>query len=77
MTNKQLEKLDIHRDGDKRNPNRYWCNTTQSSMNIFNTDTVKSVLERIFNEGIEQGIRLGKEQRSEQIKSILNNDDLS
>lgn len=76
MTTKQLERIGIFKDSTKLKPFKYWCNVTQKHMNIYKTDTLEDVVKAIFEEGIEQGIKEGKEQRSKQIKGLLNNDDL-
>lgn len=76
MTTKQLERIGIIKDGSKLKPFKYWCNVTQCHMNIYKTDTMEDVVKAIYEEGIEQGIKEGKEQRSKQIKGLLNNDDL-
>ena len=76
MTTKQLEKIGIVKDGGKLKPFRHWCNATQSHIHIYKTDTLEDVVKAIYEEGIEQGIKEGKEQRSNQIKGLLNNDDL-
>ena len=77
MTDKQLDKLGIHKDGPKRLfPNRYWCNATQSNINIHRQDPPEGVVEIIFEEGVRQGRIEGKITRSEQIRGILHNTDI-
>ncbi|AGO47291.1 hypothetical protein Phi19:1_gp045 [Cellulophaga phage phi19:1] len=76
MTTKQLEKIGIIRDGGKLKPFNYWCNVTQSHIKIYKTDTMEDVVKAIYEKGIEDGVKEGKEQRSKQIKGLLNNDDL-
>ena len=76
MTTKQLERIGIFKDSSKLKPFRHWCNATQSHINIAKNDTLEDVVKWIFEEGFEQGVKEGKEQRSKQIKGLLNNDDL-
>jgi hypothetical protein len=75
MTTKQLEKIGIIKDGGKLKPFNYWCNVTQSSIKIYSTDTMEDVVKAIYDQGIEDGIREGKKQRSNQINDLLNNQD--
>lgn len=75
MTDLQLTKLDIHSLKTKLKPNLYWCNTTQSEMKIFKSYTPKDVLQMIYDAAHEQGIEVGKQQRSQEFKSLLNIDD--
>ena len=75
MTDKQLEKLGIYRDGGKVRPNRYWCNTTQDHWIIYKSDTMEQILALVFENGKEQGIVEGKIQRSNQFSDLLNNTD--
>jgi hypothetical protein len=76
MTDKELEKIGIIRDGGNLRPNRYWCNTLQDHINILRTDTMEDVLGYIFKEGVERGIKEGKEKRSNEIMGLLKNEDL-
>ena len=76
MTTKQLENIGVIKYSSKMKPFKHWCNATQTYMNISKTDTLEDVVKAIFEEGIEQGIKEGKEQRSNQIKGLLNNEDL-
>lgn len=76
MTKLQLEKLGMISTQTKLCPNRYWCNTTLTQINIYSTTTMEEVLEMIFDEGKVQGIISGKEQRSNDFMNLLNNTDL-
>ena len=76
MTTKQLERIGIFKDSTKLKPFNHWCNVTESFMNIYKTETLEDVVKRIYEEGVTDGIKEGKEQRSKQIKGLLNNDDL-
>lgn len=76
MTDKQLEKLDLYREG-KMSPNKYWSNTTQSTLIIFRSATLESVATQIFEEGVSQGVEKGMRKRSEQISDLLNNRDIN
>ena len=76
MTARQLEKMGIIMERTKLNPNRYWCNTTQDYLTIHKTDTMETILQMIFDSGMEQGIEYGKRQRSQQFKGLLECTDL-
>ena len=76
MTDKQLQSLGIYKDNSKLKPYQYYCNVTSSYINVYKTDTPEKILEFIYNEGIENDIKLGKEQRSNEIKKLLNNTDI-
>jgi hypothetical protein len=71
LTDKQLEKLGIIKDGGKLNPRRYWCNPAQIHMIILATTDVEHVISMIFDEGIRQGIEEGKKIRSKQMNNLL------
>ena len=75
MTDKQLEKLHIHRDGGKLKPNNYWCNTTQSNMKIYRQNTYEDVMQMIYDEAYNQGVEEGKSRRSRELKALIFGDD--
>lgn len=52
--------------------NQYWCDVTRSNLKIFRHDTLKDLLERVYEEGLVLGRLQGKEQRSTEIKKLLN-----
>ena len=73
MTDNQLAKLDIHPDKSKLHPVRYWCNVTQTHMNIVRATTPEDIVRRIHAIGMDQGIEEGKEIRSLEFKNLINN----
>jgi len=72
MTEKQLEKMGIHRDGGRMYPNRYFCIATNSYLTIYKNDTQEDIMKSIYEKGIERGTEEGKMKRSEEFKSLLN-----
>ena len=77
MTDKQLEKLGIYPSMNTLKPKKYWCEVTESYMIIHRDMTLKDIVTNIYAIGIEKGINKGKKQRSKQIMSLLNNDDIN
>ncbi len=76
MTDKQLERMGIYRDGGRLYPKRYWCNITQGYMNIEKTnETYESIVKRIYERGLKDGISEGKSMRSKEFMDLLNNND--
>lgn len=73
MTDKQLEKLDIHPDKSLfMKKNRYWCNTCQEYLNIPRWYKYKDVINLIYKLGKNHGIEEGKESRSQEFRELLN-----
>jgi len=74
MSVEELEKLGIIFDGSILNKYRYWCNTTQSYLDIPEGYTGEQIMDMIYNNGKEYGIEIGKRERSSEIKALLNNE---
>jgi hypothetical protein len=73
MKDEELEKLGILADKSTLHPNRYWCNTTQTQINIHKMTSAEDIMTMIFKEGYGQGIETGKAQRSQEFKNLINN----
>lgn len=76
MTKEELGIMGLYQEDQQLYPNRYWCNVTQSSFTIDGNETPETIMDKVFQEGIRQGIRDGMERRSEQIMALLNNTDI-
>jgi hypothetical protein len=73
MDDLELEKLGLIADKTKLNPNRYWCNTTQTEIKIAKGTTPEQLMHKIFEQGYVLGIETGKAQRSQEFKNLINN----
>ncbi len=76
MTKSQLKNLGIIPEKSKLHPNRYWCNVTQNYIDISRNDSDEQIIQQIYDSGVNDGIKEGKEQRSSQILSLLTNNDI-
>lgn len=74
MTDKLLEKFEIFPEKTRMNSHRYWCNVTQPYLTITKDMTHTDLLEEILKIGKEEGIEIGKAQRSDEIKKLINNE---
>ena len=72
----QLEQIGIYHEESKLKPFKYWCNITQGYLKITDKMTMEDVVKMVYEKGIELGLRDGKEQRSNEFKRLLNNEDL-
>lgn len=72
MTDYQLSKMEIIPDKTINNPRRYWCNITESHVNIFRHDTQKDIIDWIYTEAFNNGVREGKTIRSKEFKALIN-----
>jgi hypothetical protein len=73
MNDTELEKLGVIADKTALNPNRYWCNVTQTEIKIAKGTTAEQIMTKIFEQGYLQGIDTGKAQRSQEFKNLMNN----
>ena len=73
MTELQLEELGLIANETTFNPNRYWCNLTQTNITINKGLKAVDVMEIIFKIGYVQGVETGKAQRSQDFKNLINN----
>lgn len=78
ITEEQLKKLGIIVEPVNIGSNnvKYWCDITDSYIKIYSNDNPVNIIKKIYLEGVKEGIEQGKIHRSNQIKSILNNEDL-
>lgn len=74
MTKEQLEQMGIIPDGGKIKPNKYWINSVQENINIYETTTIEDIFEEIYRLGEQNGIKEDKRQRSNEFKALLDND---
>lgn len=67
-----LEKMGIYYIGNELKPFNYSSDVTGTHLKITNEMNLIDIVEMIFNEGVKEGVEIGKEKRSQEFKDLLN-----
>ena len=76
LTKKTLEKMGIYPADSRIKTNRYIIGGLDALIYINKDDDIHSLIIKIHTKGVERGVVEGKRYRSNQIKDLLENDDL-
>ncbi len=72
-----LNQMEIFKDESRKlTRNKYYCATLDSFIAVTDNDTVPGLLQKIYDSGYDKGVNEGKRTRSNELKRLLNNEDL-